>query len=717
MMTRILTRQPWLRTPALKSLFWGLLAVALASLGAFAIVRAFKKPGQMAVHEGINMDMKGMAAGAAVTPVAVECAQLAPFEAKVTYTGSVLPFTEQNIFPRVEGYLRDFSVYAGDSVEAGQLLVRLEAPELANKLAEARFGSAAAQQDVAVSNADVARLEKDRLAAAAEIPQAESEQQTAAAEIAAAQSELQGSRSQQRAAQRSVQEARNLQQVRQAAVEQAEQEVRTAQASQRQAEKGVASARARLVYLHAQVKRTQALVSKGLSSVQDLQQQRAEHDSGQAAYEEAQAKVDEARAHVSAAQASVVQMRAEVSAAQARIEQAEATEEAAAAAVTNRQAMLDAARSKAEGAVAGVEVARRKSDAAAGMVTRGRREVDQRQAMARRSDAEVTTASTFEQFRNVVAPFAGKVTRRLVSPGTLVGPGAAVLTVVQIDRVRLQANVAGRDLDQVRVGAPVRAYTPGDEEHSISARVTAVFPQADPTSRTAIVEAVVANPDLRLIPGKYVVMEIGTSPLEEQLTVPSRAIVRRDGETFLWLAVQRPDGRYQSSLRKVTPGPTDGQRTTVREGLELGEHVIYAGQESLQEGGLVAATPWTETGPKELPRPALEGGHAGHGGHGSAPGGPGQHPAPPRPTLMPGGHLHPPGADPMRGGELQPAPAPSLPGAADPHAGHGRGEAGTASAPGPADPHAGHGQAPAAPAGTVTPADPHAGHQDPHAGH
>lgn len=587
----------------LTPLLWALLAVTVAVVGAGAIVRSQKKPGQMTVLEGMNMDTGAMASGPGMTPVAVESVRLAPFSSKVTYTGSILPYTEQNVLPRAEGYLRDFTVYPGDSVRAGQLLVRLDAPDLSRKVAEAEFGSVAAKRDIAVSNAEVVRLGRDRQAMLADVTQLEKERQAAEAELSAAQSEAEGAKSQRRAAQRAIQEARNMLQVKQAAVQQASRQVAMAQAARWGMEKTVNSAWANLTYWEAEIRRVKALQEQGAASVQELQSEQAQHDAAVAAHEEAQAKVDEARANVEAAQANVTQMQADVSAAQSRIEQAEANAEAADAAVSNREAMVRAARLKIERAAAGVEVGRRKVDAAQAMIDKGVSEVGQRQAMANRSQSEVATARTFQQFGNVIAPFSGQVTKRLVSPGTLVGPTTPILTIAQLDRVRLQANVAESDLGSIRVGAAVRAYTTGANRQWVSARVTSVFPQADAMSRTAVVEAVVANPGYRLIPGKYVVLEINTSAEREQLTVPSRAVVSRDGQSYVWVAVPQKDGMLTSSLRKVSLGPTDGQRTTVSAGLRPGDQVIYAGQEGLQEGTMVTPTAWTDTGPKELPKP------------------------------------------------------------------------------------------------------------------
>jgi RND family efflux transporter MFP subunit len=667
----------------LRSLLWAVVALGIATVGAALIIRTFRKPGQMTVLGGMNMDTVAMKATPGMVPVAVETVQIAPFEAKVTYTGSIVPYAEQSIAPRVDGYLRDFAVYAGDNVRAGQVLVRLEAPELGRKVSEAQYGSAAARGDVAVSLSEVARQQKERLVTVADDSRMEGERQAAEAERAAAQNELAATKSQWRAAGQAVTEARSMLKVKQAGVAAANQQIATAVASQRQADRSVASARATVTFRHLELQRANALVAKGFSSASEAQSQRAQHDAAVAAYEEMQAKVDEMKAAVETARANAEQAAAEVTAAQSRIEQAAAAADAAEAEIANRDAMARAAARIAEAAGAAVDSARRKVEATQAMIDKSRREVGQRESMAGRSQAELVTAQTVEDFRTVLAPFSGRVTRRLVSPGTLVGPTTPILTVAQLDRVRLQANVAEADLASIRVGAPVRATVRGREP--VSGKVTAVFPQADQTSRTAVVEAVVPNADLRLIPGQYVVMEISTSTNRPRISVPTRAVVRREGASYAWIAIPAKDGMLTSSLRAVTLGPSDGQRTTVLSGLEPGQQVIYAGQEGLQEGAMVTPTPWTEEGPKELPPPMttqpMPGTLGMPGMSGMEQGGratpqAGEHPKPARPgtSSMPGMDM---------GGAPSPSPPsrPATPGSAGPPSGRPAV---------PASPHAGH---------------------------
>jgi multidrug efflux pump subunit AcrA (membrane-fusion protein) len=73
----------------------------------------------------------------------------------VTYTGSVAPFNEEDIFPRVTGRIVEMPVYPGDAVQAGQVVARLDDVELASRVREAEAMAATAQANGAQMEADV----------------------------------------------------------------------------------------------------------------------------------------------------------------------------------------------------------------------------------------------------------------------------------------------------------------------------------------------------------------------------------------------------------------------------------------------------------------------------------------------------------------------------------------------------------------------------------
>jgi len=259
----------------------------------------------------------------------------------------------------------------------------------------------------------------------------------------------------------------------------------------------------------------------------------------------------------------------------------------------------------------------------------------------------LTTANIVRGYTDIRATVNGVVAARLVSPGVLVQPGTAVLRISQIDSVRLQANVSQGDLRGIKPGAPIVARD-ANKRVVAQARVTSVFPAADPAARTSIVEALVPNPGYKLLPGQYISLEIGQGRAENALSVPADAVVQHTGATQgpasavaygVWVAFapatetgkamytctmhpevhedhpgscpkcgmdlvpEKATGTKTARFAEVTTGISDGKRTQIVSGLNDGMEVITRGFQYLREGDPVSAVAWDAIGPKELPAP------------------------------------------------------------------------------------------------------------------
>lgn len=151
------------------------LAVLAALIGGISIITKQSKPSSsMAGMEGME-GMKGMSmedmmrvdGSSNPTPVKVESIQPGLMEASVRYTGTVRPYLEVTVYPRVGGQLTEYSAYPGSKVKAGQVLARLTATELSDEVEEATTQMQAAKADEQASRKelDEQRQEIQRMAA------------------------------------------------------------------------------------------------------------------------------------------------------------------------------------------------------------------------------------------------------------------------------------------------------------------------------------------------------------------------------------------------------------------------------------------------------------------------------------------------------------------------------------------------------------------------
>jgi RND family efflux transporter MFP subunit len=115
-----------------------MLGILLAA-GAWALY-ANLRPDRMAM----DMNMR-ITSGATPFPVVVVPVERGPMSGTVVYTGSVAPFNEEDIYPRVTGRIVEMLVYPGDAVRPGQVLARLDSVELSSRAREAEAALAAAR--------------------------------------------------------------------------------------------------------------------------------------------------------------------------------------------------------------------------------------------------------------------------------------------------------------------------------------------------------------------------------------------------------------------------------------------------------------------------------------------------------------------------------------------------------------------------------------------
>jgi Cu(I)/Ag(I) efflux system membrane fusion protein len=231
----------------------------------------------------------------------------------------------------------------------------------------------------------------------------------------------------------------------------------------------------------------------------------------------------------------------------------------------------------------------------------------------------------------VVASRSGVVVNRGVTAGTSVDPSTTLLTIADLSRVWVLAEVPESSIPSVRVGTPAELDFPASGRPPFTARVDFVYPTLTERTRTLRVRLSAANPGGTLRPGLY-----GTAAFESAgqnvMTVPRDAVVDTGTQQHVFVAV---GDRFEP--RSVTVGMQLADRVEIRAGLKEGEQIVAAGVFLLDSESRLRAT----------------GGTGGHN-HGTP------------------------------SGDQQ---APAKPGI-DPHAGHK--DASSAPSPAPADPHAAH---------------------------
>jgi membrane fusion protein, multidrug efflux system len=114
------------------------------------------------------------------------------------------------------------------------------------------------------------------------------------------------------------------------------------------------------------------------------------------------------------------------------------------------------------------------------------------------------------QLRNtrVTAPFSGIYDQRMVELGDFVQPGQSLLTLVDIDRLKVTAQIAQQQVAQLELGQPVRVELLDGRQ--LEGELHFIAAAADPGSRSFRIEVKVDNPDRLRLAGASATLHIAT---------------------------------------------------------------------------------------------------------------------------------------------------------------------------------------------------------------
>ncbi|MGD0835769.1 MAG: efflux RND transporter periplasmic adaptor subunit [Polyangia bacterium] len=194
-----------------------------------------------------------------------------------------------------------------------------------------------------------------------------------------------------------------------------------------------------------------------------------------------------------------------------------------------------------------------------------------------------------DSYRILRAPFAGTVTERFADPGALIqsatsGQSGAlpVVTIADTKRLRIYVYLDQSTAAFVKIGDPVTIRVPERPGWSRQGSVTRLSGELTTGTRTMLTEVDLDNRDGKILPGSFVLAEIGVS-VDSRIEVPAEALVMRAGATAV--AVVGGDNRLH--FRPIQLAEDDGERARVLGGLEAGELVALNVGTNVDEGALV----------------------------------------------------------------------------------------------------------------------------------
>ncbi len=245
--------------------------------------------------------------------------------------------------------------------------------------------------------------------------------------------------------------------------------------------------------------------------------------------------------------------------------------------------------------------------------------LDNARAAASASESQVNKLQAILDQKQLKAPFAGTAGIPKIDLGQYLSPGTVVVTLQDLETMRVDFTVPEQQLPLLKIGQTVRVGI-GNGEMPYAGSIRGINPKIDPSSRLVAVRAEVNNPEGKLSPGQFAQVRVELPEEKGVLAVPQTALTTSLYGDYIYVVqpakpaekpaaeAQKPTadaGKPEADAAKaaaqaapaegeqpalvlsqvfVTPGRRDGDLVEIVKGVSEGDEVVTAGQNRLFNG-------------------------------------------------------------------------------------------------------------------------------------
>ncbi|HEY2615390.1 MAG TPA: efflux RND transporter periplasmic adaptor subunit, partial [Chthoniobacterales bacterium] len=214
-------------------------------------------------------------------------------------------------------------------------------------------------------------------------------------------------------------------------------------------------------------------------------------------------------------------------------------------------------------------------------------ERDEKETAKRTAQANLEQLQKTQAFKEISAPFTGKITARRVDIGALVSPTTPLFGIAQSDPLRVYVYVPQTDAPSIKEGLSAKILVQERPDEDFEGTVMRTAGALDSSSRTMQVEVQVPNHEGKLFAGMYAQVKFSLPEAHAPIVIPDNAVTFRtegpqvatvtDGNKIHWQTVQ--------------VGRDFGTKIEVLDGLKENAKAVLNPTDDLQESLQVEVKP------------------------------------------------------------------------------------------------------------------------------
>ncbi|MFN3760154.1 MAG: efflux RND transporter periplasmic adaptor subunit [Algoriphagus aquaeductus] len=177
------------------------------------------------------------------------------------------------------------------------------------------------------------------------------------------------------------------------------------------------------------------------------------------------------------------------------------------------------------------------------------------------------------------APFNGILGLRQISEGSVINSANVIVSIVNIDPIKIEFSIPERYSSQVSVGAPI-FFSSESSAEEVQGRVYAFEPQIDAATRTIKLRAESPNKGGKFLPGMFVKIRFVLEVKEDALMVPAESVIPELSGYKVF--VVGADGKAEQRMIEI--GTRTDTHVQILSGLNEGDMVLTTGVMQVRQG-------------------------------------------------------------------------------------------------------------------------------------
>jgi membrane fusion protein, multidrug efflux system len=201
--------------------------------------------------------------------------------------------------------------------------------------------------------------------------------------------------------------------------------------------------------------------------------------------------------------------------------------------------------------------------------------------------------------KNIRAPFAGKLGIVDLQLGQFVSAGDPLMTIQQLNPLKVYFYVPEQKLTQLAVDQVITINTDAFANQVFTGKITAINPKIDSSTHNVEVEAIIENPEEKILPGMFARVQVVVGEEKQYLTLPQSAVSYNPYGNLVYVLINEEDEEHKKSKKDkkeqefyvkqkfVEIGPMRGDQVVILKGLNEGDEVVTSGQLKLRNNARV----------------------------------------------------------------------------------------------------------------------------------